>query len=162
MIIEVYNGIYVGNEADLDEFKEGRPEHAIIHACKEPFHRQAVGYTGRGAPKNHPEYLVAIRDNELCLNLVDAPKPEFIPRECFIAAAEFIDELSEVDDAYPVFIHCNQGKSRSVGIAMYYLAGLGVLSDNFETAMEEMQELYPYMELGEGVMGALDSWWESI
>ena len=36
------------------------------------YHRQALGYRSRGAPKDHPEYLVARRGNRLILNIVDA------------------------------------------------------------------------------------------
>lgn len=77
-MIEVYPNLFVGDEADY-RIVLNMSGWFIVHACKEPFHRQALGYAGRGAPKDHPEYLVAERDGRLILNLVDAPNPAYIP-----------------------------------------------------------------------------------
>jgi hypothetical protein len=45
----------------------------VVHACKEPYHRKELGYTGRAAPKEHPEYLICRRPGRLILNLIDPP-----------------------------------------------------------------------------------------
>lgn len=69
-MIEVFPNLYVGSEQD-EHLARGAPCWFIIHACKEPYHRQALGYSGRAASKDHPEYLIAHRLGRLILNLVD-------------------------------------------------------------------------------------------
>lgn len=157
---QVIENLFVGSDADVDEFREDYPGGHVIHAAKEPWHRQALGYTGRGAPKGDPEYLVAHTPDALCLNLVDAPKPEFIPRECFEAAASDIEEC--LNEGIEVLVHCNQGHSRGPGVALYAMRKLGVYHGSFEAALEDFQIHYPDLELGEGVLGALQQWWEDI
>lgn len=88
-MIEVYPNLFVGDEADARTALSATGWF-IVHACKEPFHRQELGYTGRAAPKSHPEYLIAERDGRLILNLVDAPKPAYNPKEVVDAAVDAI------------------------------------------------------------------------
>lgn len=160
---EIIKNVYLGCDADVEEFKDLHPDGVIIHAAKEKWHREAVGYTGRGAPKDHPEYLVAIRDNELMLNLVDSPKPEFIPRQCFDAAAAFFSDKSY---DLPVLIHCNQGKSRAPGVLLYCLFMTDELNDladdgllDFERIVYWLEEEIGYeCEFGDGVYLALTEW----
>jgi len=71
-MIEIYPNLYIGNEDDYESKVRSETGWCVVHACKDPYHRQALGYTGRAAPKEHPEYLIARRDNQLILNLVDA------------------------------------------------------------------------------------------
>lgn len=113
---EVWPGLYVGDQNDfesvvkfLPSFLEGK--FAVIHACKEPYHRQLLGYKGRGASKDHPEYLVARRGNRLYLNLIDGDNPDFVPNSAIEAALSFIDE--SLKKGNKVLVHCNQGESRS-------------------------------------------------
>ena len=70
-MIEVHRNLFVGGEADEQQVR-GHHGWFFIHACKEPYHRQALGYAGRAASKDHPEYLIARRDGRLILNLVFA------------------------------------------------------------------------------------------
>ena len=49
-MIEVTRNLFVGNEEDYNRIQH-ESDWAIVHACKEPYHRIAVGYSGRGAPK---------------------------------------------------------------------------------------------------------------
>ena len=163
---EILEGLYLGCDADVEEFRDLHPDGAIIHAAKERWHRDAVGYTGRGAPKDHPEYLVAVRGNELMLNLVDAPKPEYIPRECFEAADNFFADKYLCEEL-PMLIHCNQGKSRGPGVLLrclyireYVLTSYteGVPS-TFEGWAEWLEETKGYdCEFGDGVCLALEEW----
>ncbi|WP_051461060.1 hypothetical protein [Ruminiclostridium josui] len=86
---EVFSNLYCGSQSDYEEIDRDCLKNkttgnfvmwAIVHACKEPHHRTFVGYTGRGCPKDSPEYLWAECGNRLALNIVDAPKPEFFDK----------------------------------------------------------------------------------
>lgn len=140
-MIEVYPNLFVGNEADANSISN-QSGWFIIHACKEPFHRQALGYSGRAAPKIHPEYLIAKRDNRLILNLVDAADPAYIPKEIIDAAVEAIQQHISRNK---VLVHCNQGMSRSPTIALLYLASYtSTLGKNdFEQTLVDFKKLYP-------------------
>jgi hypothetical protein len=116
-MIEVYKNLFVGSQNDEAAIR-GRSGWFVIHACKEPYHRQALGYTTAGAPKNHPEYLVAIRPGRLILNLVDVDKVSFIAPEIVNAA---LNSIRDNIGSSMVLIHCNQRMSRSPAIALLYL-----------------------------------------
>ncbi len=157
---EIIENVFVGCDADVDEFMADYPDGAIIHAAKEKWHREAVGYTGRGAPKGDPEYLVAKRDNELMLNLVDSPKPEFIPEECFDAAyCHFVEY--HMEQGLPILIHCNQGKSRGPGVALYCVLVAGLVTPELTGGSldidDTLQELCIEYELGDGIRGKLET-----
>ena len=159
-MIEVHRALFVGAETDYEMNKSRfSPGWAIVHACKEPYHRQALGYTGRGAPKTHPEYLIARRGNRLILNLVDADDPAYIPDEIMEAAVEFIH--SELSGGKRVLVHCNQGLSRSPGIAMLYLATHTdrVSRDSFEAAVVAFRTIYPPFSPAVGIAGWLRERW---
>ena len=49
-MIEVYPNLFIGSEDDEAAIR-GQSGWFIIHACKEPYHRQALGYAGRVPPK---------------------------------------------------------------------------------------------------------------
>lgn len=154
-MIEVEDGVFIGCDADVDEFY-GEHGGFCIHAAKEPYHRKAVGYTGRAAPKDSDEYLIAERDTFNAYNLVDSPKPEFIPLEIFDHAACAISEMRE--RGVSVLINCNQGKSRSVGIYLYYLVKSEDGPNTLVEAIEYLESLGMDVEMGDGVSGALSEW----
>ncbi|WP_261232261.1 dual specificity protein phosphatase family protein [Serratia entomophila] len=136
-MIVIHPNLAVGNEADAyDALSEGN--WFIVHACKEPFHRQALGYSGRAVSKNHPEYLIAKRDNRLILNLIDADSPVYIPKEIISEAVEAIHQNIQTSK---VLVHCNQGMSRSPTIALLYLLKYtDVLnSKSLSTAIEDFR-----------------------
>lgn len=115
---EIIPGLFVGNGADFDTVQYNTSWY-IISAAKEPWHRQTLGYSGRGAPKDHPEYLAAYRKRHLILNLVDPNDAKWIPRELIDAA---IDEIGlQLEEGFEVLVHCNQGESRAPSIALLYL-----------------------------------------
>lgn len=116
-MIEVYPNLHVGSEY-YEQRLRGQEGWFFIHACKEPYHRQALGYTGRAAAKTHPEYLIARRADRLILNLVDVDDPNFIRPEIIDAA---LDAIRDNVQRSKILLHCNQGQSRSPGIALLYL-----------------------------------------
>ncbi len=142
-MIEVHPNLFVGDENDYLYSVAAQPGWAVVHACKEPFHRQAVGYSGRAAPKGHPEYLVARRGDRLMLNIVDVDDPRFFAKEMIDSALDFIDE--QLAKGLKVLVHCNQGESRGPSIALLYMAArLGALrKESLEAAEERFRLLYP-------------------
>ena len=159
MMKEIYNNLYVGNQEDY----EGNVKHqigwAIVHACKEPYHRQALGYTGRAAYKEHPEYLIAHRGNRLILNLIDVDNVEWISPDIIDEAIAFIDE--NILASKKVLVHCNQGMSRSASIAFLYLATKGLYSGkDFISSEYEFAKLYPQYSPAKGMREYMLTNWE--
>ena len=115
---------------------------AFVNACKEPYHRQALGYKGRSCDKDNPEYLYAFRDNRLICNLVDTDLVEYVRPEIINACMIFIGY--HLEQGENVLINCNLGESRSPIIAMLYLATIGYFKGlSFEEAEVKFKELYP-------------------
>jgi hypothetical protein len=117
-VFEVHPGFFVGDEAD-ERHARGEPGWFFVHACKEPYHRQALGYTGRAASKDNPEYLIARRDGRLILNLVDVADVNYVAPEIIDTA---LDVIHAQLNSTKVLLHCNQGQSRSPSIALLYLS----------------------------------------
>jgi len=153
---EIHFNLYIGSQDDYENIVKHQDGWFIIHACKEPYHRKALGYVGRSAPKDHSEYLIAYRENHLILNLVDAPDPAYISKEIIDEAIKAID-LNIMDKK--VLVHCNQGQSRSATIGLLYLHHSRLISDNFEDAEKEYLELYPWYNPANGMrMFAIQNW----
>jgi predicted protein tyrosine phosphatase len=153
---EIYPNLFIGSEDDYKFLSHDLDGWYIIHACKEPYHRIALGYFGKAAPKDHPEYLIAERDGHLILNLVDAQDPSFIPKEIIDKA---LDTINHKINNQKVLVHCNQGMSRSAVIGMLYLHSKGMLPDDFHEAERKFLELYPSYAPNNGMrMYALNNW----
>ena len=52
---EIIHNLYIGSQDDYEQVVKYEVGWRIIHACKEPYHRNALGYKGQGAPKESPE-----------------------------------------------------------------------------------------------------------
>ena len=157
---EVYTNLYCGSEKDVYEsIALFRPDVAVLHACKEPYHREFVGYTGRGAPKDHPEYLWAERGNRLALNIVDAPDPKYFAKEMIDKGLDFIGQ--KLNEGYKVLVHCNEGMSRSPSICLLYLIKHGIIKgETLEDCEAEFMKVYPEYNPGAGMRGFVKQHWE--
>lgn len=165
-MIEVSPRLYVGNQIDYEKRVKGKIGWSVVHCAKEPYHRQALGYKGSGCDRNDPEYLFAYRDmdghkgnDRLCLNMVDAPKPEFFRDAMIDAALDFIERRMFHGN---VLVHCNQGGSRGPSVALLYLherddAWKGI---PFDEAESSFLDLYPSYQPGAGIREYLRQRWE--
>lgn len=159
-MIEVFSNIWVGSAADYDSTVRHLPGWATVHACKEPFHRQVIGYRGRSIPNIHPEYLTARRGQRLILNMIDVDDPLFFSKHMIDTALDFIEEHHAIK--WKVLIHCNQGESRAPALAMLYLSAyLGVIPNaSIEEAEQHFRGLYPNYHPKAGIRGHLQANWE--
>lgn len=151
---EVYKDLWVGDDTDY-EFLTTKllAGWSVIHAAKEPYHRDLIGYTTKGAPKENPWYFLARFHNLLYLNLVDAEKPEYVPEEIINETADFISERLSAGDK--VLIHCNEGISRAPSLAFIWMYENGHLPSNFRDAGREFLKLYPEFKPSRGMFLAI-------
>lgn len=156
---EIHPNLYVGHQGDYEYQVKGQDGWAVVHACKEPYHRNLLGYTGKGAPKDHPEYFFAERGNSLYLNLVDAPNPAYIPKEIIDKAIAFIHE--KLAEGLKVLVHCNQGESRSPGIGFLYLLQHtdALPKKSLDDAIAKSRQIYPPFHPGRGISGFIAVHW---
>jgi predicted protein tyrosine phosphatase len=134
---------------------------AVVHACKEPCHRRAVGYATRTIPSNHPHYLVKQADYHLYLNLIDPPQPLFM-MPSFVAFLAFVDQ--HIADRR-VLIHCNQGESRAPSLALLYLAKRTdrLPAGSYPQAAEAFRaSMFPGYNPGRGIQTWLTQRWSEI
>ena len=159
-MIEIHPNLYVGHQGDYEDQVKGQEGWAVVHACKEPYHRQLLGYKTRGAPKGDPEYYFAERGERLYLNLVDAPNPAYIPKEIIDKAVAFIRE--KLGEGLKVLVHCNQGESRSPGIGfLYLLRETDVLpQSSLDEALAKFRQIYPAFSPSGGISGFIAANWE--
>jgi hypothetical protein len=167
-VIEIYPNLFVGSQNDLIHADSGigivSPGWFVITAAKEPWHREALGYKTQGAPKDHPEYLIAERERRLILNLVDAPDPAYIREEIIERALDTIDVALDAGDK--VLLHCNQGNSRAPTIALLWLRFRCAVTRpflarmTFHDACEAMAERYPGFDPAGGMLGYARAAWE--
>ena len=152
---KICNNLYVGSDMRYKSIRNEK-DWCVIHACKEPYHRQLLRYTSRGCPSSHPEYYFAERDNILYLNLVDANDVDYIPQVVIDKAIDFIKKhISK----YKVLVHCNQGYSRSPSIALLYLRYTGQMNLPIEQAYTKFKEIYPKFQPNKGMNDYIIKHW---
>lgn len=138
---EIYPNLFVGNLIDYEQ-NQFNEDFYFVQACKEPCHRKALGYSGRSADENHPEYLIAYRERRIILNMIDPPTSKYFENILFEKSLNFIDE--HLKNGKKVLVHCNQGFSRSPSIALLYLATKKKIENSsFENAEGDFLKLYP-------------------
>ena len=159
-MIEIRTNLFVGHQGDYEYQVKGQDGWAVVHACKEPYHRQLLGYTTRGAPKDHPEYFFAERGNRLYLNLVDAPNPAYIPKEIIDKVISFIHE--KLSEGLKVLVHCNQGESRGPGIGFLYLLqhSDALPKTSLDDALAKFRQIYSAFYPSRGISGFIAAHWE--
>ena len=143
---------------DLNAGHRAAPDAAMVHACKDPCHKQAVGYDHK-LDSGHPSYLKHERGHHLYLNMIDPPKPLF-QRATFEIFFEFVDRhISE----RRVVIHCNQGMSRAPSLTLLYMAKrLQLLPDtDYASARRVFEQQFPYSP-GAGIETYLSAEWASL
>lgn len=162
-MIEIADRLHIGDqhdyECDVSMQRNSSPLWSIVQACKEPYHRMALGYVGRGAPKDHPEYQIAVRGNRMILNLVDTPDPKYISAKIIDRALVFTRRA--LAEGRRVLVHYNQGMSRSATIGLLYMATQGYYNGmDFADAEIAFLERYPLYNPGSGMRGFADANWE--
>lgn len=135
-----------------------KPGHSVVHACKEPCHRHAVGYTGKTLASNHPHYLAKLTPAALYLNLIDPPIPLF-QAQSFQHFFEFTDSLAP--DSH-LHIHCNQGQSRAPSLALLLMAKRlqALPDDSYRAARSAFAQQFPYAP-GAGIAAFLEREWQA-
>lgn len=159
-MIEVVPHLFIGTRHDYETCVAGQAGWAIVHACKEPYHRRAVGYMGWAAPSNHAERLLARRDNRLMLCLLDLPVTWYIRKEMIEQTLDFIEQMHSRE--LNVLVHCMYGRSRSPSITLLYLATrLHVLpATSLEAAEVPFRRLYPPYHPTRGIREHLRRYWQ--
>ena len=154
---KVYERLFVGTELDCCT---GTETLAVVHACKNPCHANAVGYRG-SLSRDHPNYLVLQNDYNLYLNMIDPDKPLFM-LPLFSSFRKFASE--HWDAGRSVLIHCNQGESRAPTLAMIFLAKHvgAVSSDSFVNARQDFVALYPTYRPGLGIQSYMSQNWAQL
>jgi len=155
---EVFKNLYCGNENDFMCNPAAR-EMAVIHACKEPYHRLYVGYSGRGCPKDSPHYYWKEEvPGRLALNMIDAPDPKFFHKPMIDKALEYIE--SYLNEGFKVLVHCNLGESRAPSLCLLYLIKHGIIKGNtLEDCEAEFMKVYPEYNPGAGMRGFVKEHW---
>lgn len=157
---EIITNLFIGDENDCRLIR-GQNEWAIIHACKFPCHRDALGYKYK-LPQSHPHYLVYKSGLNLYLNMVDMEQ-ELQPGFTNPIMESSIEFIEKHIDPKKVLIHCNQGLSRSPSIGLVYLSILGhIRQDDFNKAVFDFHKLYPNYDPGNGIKLYLSKNWNYL
>ena len=134
---EVYERVWIANDSAC---RTGNETLAVVHACKAPYHQQAVGYRG-SLPNTYPNYLVAEHASDLFLNIIDPPVPLFKSHSftSFLLFAE-----ANWNNGKQLFIHCNQGESRGPSLVFLFLAKrlFAINGSSYQLAREDFSLIY--------------------
>lgn len=138
-------------------------EWVILHCCKDPFHKELVGYRGN-LPPNHPDYKFKISGRRMALNLVDMdvynPKYLEFNLDMFIHAFRFLDSFQ---GSFSLLFHCNQGESRAPSLTMLYLKHLGYYDNKtFSEAYEEFKAIYPIFKPKDNIIKNVEGLWNKF
>jgi len=155
---EIYYHLYVGSTYDYEHSVKDQEGWFVIHACREPYHRLALGYKGRKAPSHNPEYFCAYRAHSLSLNLEDAKTAENISKQVIDEAIKAID-FHIINEK--VLVQCNLGMSRSAAIGLLYLHHLKIVPTDFIMAEREYRKLYHWYKPKNGIRSFIQKKWDA-
>ncbi len=155
---EIHERIFVGN---IDVCTRSDDERAVVHACKRPCHKRAVGYDGNPSPAGE-DYLFRREADDLYLNMVDAPQPKYFGDELFEQAMQFMYQHWEA--GREVLVHCKKGRSRAPSIGLLFLAARidRLPTETFAAARREFEELYPKYTPNSGIEAKLRENWSQL
>lgn len=146
--------IFVGNMYDYEDIRD-IDSWSTVHCCKDPYHKELVGYKNK-LPPDHPNYSYVIVGNRMALNLVDMDRFDrrYLPfnERMFLETFDFVTR--ELARGQRILIHCNEGVSRSPMILILYLCFAGhegINNLDFETAVRKItyeNDLYIAPRLG--------------
>lgn len=158
-MIEIHPNLFIGAAHDYESRVRREAGWRVVHACKEPYHRDLLGYTTKGTPKDDPRYYFAIQGNRLYLNIVDTDDPKYIPKLIIDAALGFTEEGLRAGEK--VLIHCNQGESRAPSLGLLYLAKHtnDIPTATLPEAEAQFRKLYPPYKPKAGMRGFLLEHW---
>ena len=147
-MIKISEGIYTGNQSDCFHPEENS-DWFVVHACKFPCHRDAVGYN-KSPDKQSPFYLYKEAEGNLYLNMIDPPVPLFDKEMFRIAILEMSGNWAKGKN---ILIHCNQGESRSPTLAMLLLRKIEEIPyDEYFNVVEYFKEnFFPAYAPGKGL-----------
>lgn len=150
--------LYVGSKYELNQTNE--VNWAFVHACKTS-HFERLGRQ----INTSPHYIIFEEDSHLYINWVDAPSPVMFDWngegiKNFIIALDFIDKWISTKK---VFVHCDQGQSRSPAVVMLYLAKRSkLISADFEKAKLEFAKIYPDYFVDSGITKFIGQNWNNL
>lgn len=158
-MVEVLENLFVGTAEEYESNKKKFDSEgwSVVHACKEPYHRRLLNYTGRAAPKEHPEYLFAERENRLFMNLIDPDNSAYIPESLVNKAVDWMAE--KLESGQKVFVHCNKGESRAPSLALLYMRQNKNANDDLPGAIKSFKEIYPDYQPSKGMSDFVDQHW---
>lgn len=148
---EVYKDIFVGSKDDL-RFTDEK-EYAFVHATKTVF-------------KKDDDEVVNEENNHLYLNWVDSKDSKYFNYNnegvsVFIKVLDFIDKWI---NKRKVFLHCDEGVSRSPTIAMVYMAKRVKCINNrdYIYANRDFSDIYNSYWAGKGISDFVFKNWFNI
>ncbi|HHU80045.1 MAG TPA: dual specificity protein phosphatase family protein [Acholeplasmataceae bacterium] len=159
-MIRICSNIYCGDEIDARKVI-GLSDWVILHCCKDPFHKELVGYRGN-LNSSHPNYSYIIKGNRMALNLVDMDfySPNYLEfnYNMFTTAFSFLDNNSSDKK---ILIHCNQGESRGPSLTMLYLKHVGYFKeDSYLSAKIKFYQMYPKFNPKRNIITNIEVLWE--
>lgn len=157
-MVEVYKNLFVGSQQDYETNKTLMKDWRIVHACKIPYHKALLGYTGNVAPKDDSRYLFGYDDNgDLVLNIIDVADPAFYNEGMMNEAINFV--IKALNEGKHVLIHCNQGESRAPTLALLVLNKIGFYKCNFNDSRKHFKLIYNSYCPNKGIFDYVEKHW---
>ena len=156
---QVISNLYVGGDKDVPEAK--KRGYARLTAAKDgpDGHREMLGYTTMGAPKND-QYLFVRKGDHAAMNLIDVDDPEMIPWDMLEEGIKFVAEMLQAGKK--ILVHCNAGHSRGPTTAFMAMRAIGELPQPFNRARHIFKTLYEPFSPGHGMETKAREHWNEL